>query len=405
MKFVIDRQKFLPSQRKFWDLQTYIKGFVAGYGSGKTRIGGLRTIRNSHLNAGVEGLVISPSYGMADKTIVPTIESFLDKAGVAYTHNKSKHYFDIHAWDGFFWYASGDDPNSLRGPNIAWTWIDEPFIQRHDVFKQAMARTRHPDAKLREIYFTGTAEELNWGYDICHNPGELDVSFVRGSTRENHYLPADYLASMLAGFSEEEIAAYIDGEFVNLTSGRAYKDFNRDLIQKRTGLEQFPIVVGMDFNINPLCAAIGRELTNGVHWEQEIVLRNATTYEMAAKLQTICPGARVYPDPAGSAGHTSSSRSDHQIFRDAGFQVIAKRKHPAVKDRVSAVNALLRNELMTVDPSCQFLIADLERVVWRKTGELDQVKDKDRTHMTDGVGYYVDYKFPVSRGFVGTIQR
>ena len=72
----------------------------------------------------------------------------------------------------------------------------------------------------------------------------------------------------------------------------------------------------------------------------------------------------VYPDPAGTARSTTSHRSDHQILRDHGFQVISKKANPPVTDRLNALNRMLRDAngkvRMTIDPKCTNLIKALE---------------------------------------------
>ena len=120
------------------------------------------------------------------------------------------------------------------------------------------------------------------------------------------------------------------------------------------------------------------------------------------------PSAVVYPDASGNARKSSSTKSDHQILRDAGFQVIARRKQPPVRDRVNAVNSRFKSASgevrMTIDTTkCKELTADLERVQW-KGGDIDK-SDDERTHASDGMGYAVEYLFPVNRGYVGAIKR
>ena len=57
---------------------------------------------------------------------------------------------------------------------------------------------------------------------------------------------------------------------------------------------------------------------------------------------------------------------------------------------------------MVIDPRCKELIKDLEQVALKEgTRELDK-SNKDLTHMTDALGYMVDYEFPVRKPVVGT---
>ena len=83
------------------------------------------------------------------------------------THNKTDSEFIFHDWGGRFWVGSGDDPDSLRGPNLAWGAIDEPFIQDKMVLDILLSRIRVGKTEDRELFLTGTPEELNWGYDLA----------------------------------------------------------------------------------------------------------------------------------------------------------------------------------------------------------------------------------------------
>ena len=51
----------------------------------------------------------------------------------------------------------------------------------------------------------------------------------------------------------------------------------------------------------------------------------------------------VYPDPASRQRKTSAGgRTDLSILQNAGFNVKAKLKHTAIRDRVNVVNACLK---------------------------------------------------------------
>ena len=186
MKFKIKKSSFLPAQAKWWDLPNYYKLLVGGYGSGKTHIGAIRSIYNSHINSGIPGMYVSPSYPMADKTIVMSLKEIMIRSGINYTYHETRHRFHIKNWNGHIWIGSGEKPDSLKGANLAWGGIDEPFMQKKDVFKQMTARIRHPEATHRELFLTGTAEQLNWGYEVV-NDRKIDIGYAVASTLDNPY--------------------------------------------------------------------------------------------------------------------------------------------------------------------------------------------------------------------------
>ena len=391
MKFKIKQDKMLSHQLQWWNLPNRYRLMVGGYGSGKTYIGALRSIFLSYINKPLPGMYVSPTHGLAQKTIILTLKEIFRRSDIDFTFNQNKGEFRIHNWDGLIWIGSGDKPDSLRGPNLSWAGIDEPFIQKREVFEQMTARVRHPEATQSEIFLTGTPEELNWGYQLV-NDSRLDIGTVNASTLDNPHLPQDYKDSLLAAYSQEQIDAYVHGKFVNLTQGRVYKDFNRDKHVMKRETEGWEIGAGMDFNVDAMSCEIFAFTKKEIHVFDEIRLKNSGTYDMAEALNEKYPGIKVMPDSTGSARKTSSSQSDHDIMRQAGFQILAPRKNPPVRDRVNAVNRLLREERITFT-NCPNLIMDMERNVWRN-GDIDK-RDPEQSHASDAMGYAINWLFPI----------
>ena len=107
---------------------------------------------------------------------------------------------------------------------------------------------------------------------------------------------------------------------------------------------------------------------------------------------------------------SSASRTDWQIVNDfferhrdrftTSWQVGSS--NPPVKDRTNCVNAMLRNQAglqrLFLDPSCQQLLQDFERVHWKTDGngkplgEIDK-SDPARTHVSDALGYMIAQDF------------
>ena len=392
MKFRIKKENFLPHQLQWWDLDNFYKVLVGGYGSGKTYIGALRCIYLSYLNRPHPGMYVSPTWGLATKTIITTLKDILRNAQLKYTFNQQKGEFIIHNWNGHIWIGSGDRPHSLYGINLSFAGIDEPFIQSKEVFDQMVARVRIKEAKHREIFLTGTPEQFGWGYRLINRP-ELDLGVVYGSTLDNQYLPQQYKDNLLAAYSKEQIDAYVFGKFVNLTQGRVYSEFDRDKhLAERNDLDNLPVVLCQDFNIDNH-SAIAVRLGNGwVHAFKEYRMMNATTYDMAEAMAKDFPNSKIYCDASGTARRSSSTQSDFAILKSFGFKPIAPRRNPPVRDRVNSVNKLIRDGNFSVE-DCPNLVMDLERNVW-KANDIDK-SDSTQTHCSDAFGYLSNFLFPI----------
>lgn len=187
-----------------------------------------------------------------------------------------------------------------------------------------------------------------------------------------------------------------------------------------------PVRMFWDFNVDPFCVGFAqahpvlddrRQLKHyKVKVFDELVIRNSNTPEMCREflkkpwLKNHSSGLYVYGDAAGNSRSTKASFSDYQIIQDAlrpkfkDFQVRVKEANPEVKDRTAAVNSMLKafdgTVKMEIHPRCKWLHQDLMDVA-RKPGTNDiDKKNPDRTHSSDGLGYFVEYEYPVVKGYL-----
>ena len=86
-----------------------------------------------------------------------------------------------------------------------------------------------------------------------------DRQLIKMSTYDNKFLPDDFIERMQANYDPSMLQAYLNGEFINLTTGQVYDRFTREQnvtnIKPDIGIE--PLRVGMDFNIGNMNAVIG----------------------------------------------------------------------------------------------------------------------------------------------------
>lgn len=421
-----------PHQREWWNSPHFIKAMVAGYGSGKTFIGAKRAIAMALLNNGQPHFWVSPSYKIAKRTVVPTLIELCEgkktsESTFKYKYNKSDGEFRIshRGRKGIIWIGSGEEPDSLKGPNIATATIDEPFIQDEDVFMQILARVRAPKAKHREIGLLGTPEQLNWGYDICEGDKahRYDIGVQHVSTIENKALPQQYIDTLLRGYTDKMKKAFLDGEFINLSRGTIYYGFSKDRNVKRLDDPGHELEVGMDFNVDPMAAVVFWRHAQHMHIVSEIEIENADTEYMCTILEQDNSddhgehlrgqirnflnkdGSRrvqtIFPDASGRSRHTSASggASDFSIIRgddNKRFSLISKAANPKIRDRENAVNGKLNpvkgNPTLTIDPACKKTIQYMQTY----THEL-RLKQKPMSHLLDALGYPIAYLYPVNK--------
>ncbi len=411
-----------PSQREWWNLPNFVKFFVGGWGAGKTLAGCKRSITNTLRNGGrtaeeaVLCLVCSPTYAMARETTITTTTMLLDlkrrllgSEVFDYHYHKTDHVWTIRHGTriGRLKQVSGDNPESLKGPNVGCVHMDEPFSMEREVFIELNARTRHPRARRREITGTGTPEQLNWGYDLCVGGGDddefksVDVGVVFASTRENLSLDPAYVTRLQGVVSEKAAQAYIEGRFVSLSKGLVYYAYdpgeNVVALPRPQGVE---LGVGMDFNVNPMAAIVFWRAGNHLHFFDELELPNADTEFMCSELHARGyhrDGLRnIYPDASGNARHSSSpgGKSDFHYIREGGFTIQAPFANPPRRDRYNAVNGKLKPKdgkvHLTIDPKCKKLRKYLAQYSHEQMNQ-----QKGMSHLLDAFGYPIAHLFPV----------
>ena len=192
-------------------------------------------------------------------------------------------------------------------------------------------------------------------------------------------------------------------------ANRAAWAFSRDEhIRQATELSSYQ-VIGIDFNVDYMSAVLACIYGDGtVHYIDEIRQRNSSTEMLCKEMKSKWIKAKeCYPDPAGSARSTTSHRSDHQILKDHGYSVYARKAHPSHRDRLNSLNRKLKDATgrirMTVDPNCKYLIKDLEQVQRDRKGGIDK-SNIELTHSLDAATYLIEYKFPIVQRIATSIQ-
>ena len=152
---------------------------------------------------------------------------------------------------------------------IGHALVDELDVMKQDKAEQAwrkiIARMRYNEAGLRNGIDVTTTPE---GFRFTHKMFCLAVEekpalcntygMIQASTYDNaQNLPADYIQSLIDTYPEQLISAYLNGLFVNLTSGTVYYAYDRkSTTAPRLSGPKSRYDVGMDFNVGKMAATI-----------------------------------------------------------------------------------------------------------------------------------------------------
>jgi hypothetical protein len=310
-----------------------------------------------------------------------------------------------------------DKPDTLRGVGLHHLVIDEA----QDIKEETWSKVLRPTlaSTLGDALVIGTPKSFNWLYDL-YMLGQRGDEYLdkNGKKRRNvwkswqfptitsPFIPPSEIEAAKSDMDDKSFKQEFEASFETM-SGRVYHCFDRG-----THLGDFafnpalPIWIGQDFNIDPMSSVIMQPQENGEIWiVDEVVLFGSNTQETAEEVSRrywrSSKAITFYPDPAGQNRSHGRGESDLDILRDAGFRKMKyRRKHPAVSDRINAVNRMFKAAdggiRMRVDRKCKHTITALEQTIY-KPGTREVDKTAGIEHAADALGYCIDLEFPVRK--------
>jgi len=381
---------------------------VAGFGAGKSHAAIWRTLRLKREYPTCSVAYYLPTYDLVARMALPRFDEVLTSICARFKINKNDSVIEIENC-GSIILRTMDNPARIVAYEVADSILDEldtlPTEKAREVWNKAIARNRQkkPDGSINTVGVATTPEGFRFVYERWKKNPAPGYRLIRASTMSNaKNLPEGYIDSLRSSYPSNLLAAYLDGEFVNLTAGSVYAEFDRELNKVPLGdgirLSE-PLHIGLDFNVGKMAGAVAVLRDGNPHFMDELT-GILDTPAMIATIKSRYPGHAifVYPDASGGSRRSNNaSESDIALLRAAGFTVLAPNANPPVKDRVMAVNQMIHSEgvrklRVNVD-ACPGLVEGLEKQAYDKNGEPDKTAGLD--HITDACGYFVHYKWPV----------
>jgi hypothetical protein len=396
----------LDSQTKFHEAGPRFKGFSGPVGSGKSAALCQEAIRLAYVNAGRTGLIGAPTFAMLRDSTQAAMTESLQKSGIPYSLNKAENVLTITDVDSRILLRSLDEPERLRGTNLAWFGVDELTYASEDAWVRLEARLRDPKATELCGFAVWTPKGFDWVYRrFIQNPVE-GYHVVQARPYENRHLlmkVPDFYERLKKSYDEKFFEQEVLGLYLNPQDGLVYRSFNRMVNVEEMELDPaLPIRWALDFNVDPMSSVIVQVSGYEVRVLDEIVLKRASTTEACEAFLKRYGGHRqrlmIYADANAHRMQTTGMSDREMIERCLAEHGVANvdfripRGNPPVRDRVCIVNRKLMSASGDVDlkvhPRCKGLIADFESVTYRKdTSEIDKDSDPRLTHLTDAVGY------------------
>jgi len=381
-------------------------GFVAGFGSGKSYVATLKCIQKKLENPTLTVAYYLPNYGLIRDIAWDKFPMLLHEMGYTFRINKSDKEIIIDG-AGKIIFRSMDNPDTIIGYETFYSLIDEcdilPMDKMENAYNKILARNRqkHPTGEPNRLDIVGTPEGFKFFYKRYVKEFNKDTDLlVRASTYSNKHLPIDYIDTLKQQYPSNLIEAYLNGHFVNLTSGNIYSYYDRARHHSGRKIRDTDVLhIGQDFNTGG-CVSIIFVIDDDIPIAVDEVV-SKDTFTVVTNLQARYPEHTIviYPDASGASNKTSAQRTDLQILKDGGYVIRAKAKNPAVQDRINSANSLFdHNTIKVNEDSCPRLAEALEQHSWDEKGEPEKFNGGGTVDdFTDAMGYFLFYKFGIIR--------
>lgn len=361
-----------PRQMRFVQDGSRYPAAIGGIGSGKTFVGAAKTV--SRVAREEFGLVCAPTYKMLRDATQRTLFEMLRNLGIQFEHHKGDNHLTIPSTGHEIIFRSLDDPDNLRGPNVAYTWVDEAAYISAEAWRIVKGRTRVGDKQ--QAWITGTPKGRNWIWEEWVRDANDAHPMYRFRTDENPTLDADFASSLgyEGRFAEQELG----GEFVSF-DGLVYDMFNREVNVRQVDTEGWRTVLGVDVGArNPTVVLVLKFAGDGrVHVAAEYYQRGMGSTAILNLIEQAADETQpesIFIDPSAAA-YIDDLQAD-------GYP--AEKANNDVQTGIQRVTTAFADGL-TVDPSCINTIAEFESYQYPDNGSDKPIKQND--HCMDAGRY------------------
>ena len=223
---------------------------------------------------------------------------------------------------------------ALRGRSLAGVVLDEAAFMDRDVWAEVI-RPALADKQGWALFISTPDGTASWFYDMWCFCGEQEWDdWKRWSftTIEGGNVAPEEVEAARSQLDARTFRQEFEASFENLT-GLVAVSFSDDNIDKEVqDLHMLPLLLGLDFNVDPMAGICAYKHDNNLYVFDEIMLTGgATTWDFAEEVvRRYGVDRRVIacPDPTGSARKTSGvGVTDHTILRRSGFTVLSPKSH------------------------------------------------------------------------------
>jgi len=395
---------------------------IAGRRWGKSYLAIAELLRAATERQGVY-FYLAPTYRMSKEIAWALMKELTPKAWVA---KKNESDLAIELVNGSRIELKGsENADALRGRSLCGVVLDESAYIGEMVWAPVI-RPALADKQGWALFITtppisGTS---GWFYDMycsIKHPDKVDESELPANikdwslheytTLQGENVPIEELEAARRELDPRTWKIEFEASFEAL-GGLVAASFSDENIKRVEDDPRLPLLIGADFNHDPLTTVLAVIKGNELHIFDELVLTGgSTTWDLADALHAKFGLERekhCCPDPTGARQQTSGvGMSDHAILRRAGIKVFASRGWNTIKDKINAVNAAF----MTADgvrhcfvhPRCKHLLKSLRTLGYAPGSDVPD-KKSGVDHSFDSLGYLCLEKFSLLKGTQSRVQ-
>jgi len=381
---------------------------LAGYGAGKTFAFVTKAYDLASKNVGHTGILLEPTAPLLHDILIPDMVTFLENNDIEHTLVKSPQpnlRIRFETGETKILLRSLENWQRLIGVNAAFIGTDEMDTVKKDVvlmaYKKLQGRLRK--GNVRQMFNTTTPEGFAGAYELFEKMKMGRI--IRARTEDNPYLPRDFIDDLKSSYPPNLLMAYMEGRFVNLTSGTVYSYFDRKKHHSSVeASENDTLLIGQDFNVAGCISTIHIIKDNKVIRVDE--LDSKDSFNIPINIRKRYPNNKVimFPDASGNSDRTNASKTDIQILRDAGFTIEVPPKNGRVMDRIHACNGMFAHDRYLINTNkCPKGTEALEQQAYDKYGDPEKFSGGGTIDdYNDSFGYFVVRRFPLIKNNVGT---
>ena len=382
------------AQGQVFESRKRFRVLVAGRRFGKSYLSCIELLRGAIERPGETFFYAAPTYRMAKDIAWKVMKKLVPKAWI-----KSKNETDlkIELVNGSTIELKGtENAMALRGRSLAGVVLDEAAFMDREVWFEVI-RPALADKQGWALFISTPDGTASWFYDMwCYcEEGDKDWARWQFTTIDGDNVPAAEIEAARGQLDPRTFRQEFEASFENLSGlvAVSFSDANIDKVVQ--DLPVLPLLLGVDFNVDPMSGVCAVKKGNDLWVFDEIVMTGgATTWDFCEEVQRRYGVDRriiACPDPTGGARKTSGiGVTDHTILKRSGFKVSSPRAPWKIRDKITCVNTALLDASGTrrlfIHPRCKELIKSLRTLTYSQGTGLPN-KNLGVDHSFDALGY------------------